>query len=264
MAETQSTTPGATDIATWRGRVLIGSDGDKIGKIEEIYMDSDTARPEWALVNTGLLGTKSNFVPLQGASSVGEEVRAEYTKDQVKDAPAIDPDGELSRDEEAELYAHYGLDYSQSSSQSGLPEGGLGTAGQSGEGRGGRFEREDDEAMTRSEEELKVGTAQRETGQARLRKWVETEQVEERVPVARESARVEREPITDENRDAAMRGPEIAESEHEVTLHEEEPVVEKRTVPKERVRLEKDTETDEEQISEAVRKERIEPEGDVG
>jgi stress response protein YsnF len=73
---------------------------------------------------------------------------------------------------------------------------------------------------------------------------------------------VESEPITDDNIDQAMRGPDITEAEHEVTLREEEPVVEKRTVPKERVRLEKDLETDEEQVSETVRKERVEVEGD--
>jgi stress response protein YsnF len=79
--------------------------------------------------------------------------------------------------------------------------------------------------------------------------------------VSREEARVDREPITDENVDEAAAGPEITESEHEVTLKEEEPVVEKRTVPKERVRLDKDVETGEEQVSEQVRKERIDVEG---
>ncbi len=117
--------------------------------------------------------------------------------------------------------------------------------------------------MTRSEEELRVGTAQRERGRARLRKYVVTEQVQQTVPVSREEVRVEREPVTDENIDEAMSGPDISEGEHEVVLHEEEPVVEKRAVPKERVRLEKDTVTDEHEVSEEVRKERIETEGDT-
>ena len=117
--------------------------------------------------------------------------------------------------------------------------------------------------MTRSEEEVRVGTTRRETGRARLRKYVVTENVTETVPVQREEVRVEREPITDANRDAALSGGDITEEEHEVTLHAEEPVVEKRTVPKERVRMNRDTVTDEETISEQVRKERIEPEGDV-
>jgi uncharacterized protein (TIGR02271 family) len=120
-----------------------------------------------------------------------------------------------------------------------------------------------DDAMTRSEEEVRVGTADRERGRARLRKYVVTEQVQKTVPVRREEVRIEREPITDANADQALDGPEISEEEHEVVLHEEEPVVEKRTMPKERVRMEKDAVTDEAEISEEVRKERIDAEGDI-
>jgi uncharacterized protein (TIGR02271 family) len=117
--------------------------------------------------------------------------------------------------------------------------------------------------MTRSEEELRVGTAERERGRARLRKYVVTEQVTQTVPVKREEVRLEREPITDGNVDKALDGPEISEEEHEVVLHEEEPVVEKRTVPKERVRMEKESVADEAQVSEEVRKEQIEADGDI-
>ena len=106
-----------------------------------------------------------------------------------------------------------------------------------------------------------MGTASREAGRARLRKYVVTEQVQKTVPVSREEVRVEREPITDENVDEVMSGAEISEGEHEVVLHEEEPVVEKRSVPKERVRLGKETTTEERQVFEEVRKERIEAEG---
>jgi uncharacterized protein (TIGR02271 family) len=111
--------------------------------------------------------------------------------------------------------------------------------------------------MTRSEEELRVGTTQRERGRVRLRKYVTTEQVQQTVPVQRERVRVEREPITDANLDAATSGPEISEAEHEVVLREEEPVVEKRVVPRERMRLDKDTVTDQERVAEEVRKEQI-------
>ena len=117
--------------------------------------------------------------------------------------------------------------------------------------------------MTRSEEELRVGKADRERGCARLRKYVVTEEVQQTIPVRREEVRVEREPITDGNVDAALDGPEISEEEHEVVLHEEEPVVEKRTVLKERVRMEKDAVRDDAQVSEEVRKEQIEAEGDI-
>jgi uncharacterized protein (TIGR02271 family) len=121
---------------------------------------------------------------------------------------------------------------------------------------------ETDDAMTRSEEELRVGTTRRETGTARLRKYVVTENVTETVPVQREEVRIEREPITDANADDAMDGPSISEEEHEVVLHAEEPVVEKRAVPKERVRLDKDTVKEEQTVSDEVRQERIDVDGE--
>jgi len=95
----------------------------------------------------------------------------------------------------------------------------------------------------------------------RLRKHVETEDVSKTVPVMREEARVQREPITDANVDEATSGPDIAEGEHEVVLREEEVVAEKRTVPKERVRLDKDVVQEEQQVSETVAKEQIEVDG---
>jgi uncharacterized protein (TIGR02271 family) len=121
-----------------------------------------------------------------------------------------------------------------------------------------------DDAMTRSEERLRVGKERAETGRARLRKYIVTENVQTTVPVSREEVRIEREPITDANRDAAMSGPDLTEEEHEVTLTEERPVVGKETVPVERVRLGKEQITEEEQVSEQVRKEQIETEGDTG
>jgi uncharacterized protein (TIGR02271 family) len=118
--------------------------------------------------------------------------------------------------------------------------------------------------MTRSEEEVNVGTREREKGRARLRKYVVTEEVTKTVPVRKEKAVLEREPITEGNVDDAMDGPAISDEEHEVTLSEEEVVVEKKAVPKERVRLDKETEVTEEQVSEEVRKEQIKAEGDIG
>jgi uncharacterized protein (TIGR02271 family) len=234
--------PQVTETYEWRGREVVTPDGDKVGKLEEIYLDSDSGAPEWATVTTGLFGTRQSFVPLAEANPQGGKVVVPYSKDQVKDAPGVDPDGELAPDEEARLYEHYGR-------------------GPTGSDVSGPTT---DDAMTRSEEELRVGTAREERGRARLRKYVVTEEVERTVPVQREEVRVEREPITEANADQAMSGPDISEEEHEVVLHEEEPVVEKRVVPKERVRMEKDTRTEDAQISEQVRKEQIETEGDVG
>jgi uncharacterized protein (TIGR02271 family) len=251
-------------VRSWQGRTMVDRDGDRIGPIDAIYVDDRSGEPEWALVNTGLFGTKSTFVPLAQARERGGDVQVPYEKQRIKDAPQVDPDQHLSEAKEQALWAHYRLDYGA---------GDTGTAAQprpdaedvdsDAGGRQAGYDHDDttgratDEAMTRSEEELQVGTTQRERGRVRLRKYVTTEQVTQTVPVQREEARVEREPITDANIDQAMAGPEISESEHEVVLHEEEPVVEKRTVPKERVRLGKETVTDEEQVAEEIRKEQI-------
>jgi uncharacterized protein (TIGR02271 family) len=240
-----------TEAYEWRGREVVDSDGDKIGTLEEVYLDQQTGEPEWATVTTGFFGMKQSFVPLSDAEPTRGRVVVPYSKDQVKEAPSIDPDGELSQQEEEQLYGHYGAKYEP------LVEGD--ERGAVGEEVSGPTT---DEAMTRSEEEVRVGTAQRERGRARLRKYVVTEQVETTVPVQHEEVRVEREPITEDNVDRAMEGPEISEEEHEVVLHEEEPLVDKRVVPKERVRLEKDTVTEQAEVSEEVRKERIEAEGE--
>lgn len=250
-----------TEAYQWQGRTMVGSDGDKIGHIAEIYEDPQTGKPEWATVSSGLFGTKSNFVPLAGASPDGEDVRAEVTKDQVKDAPGVEADGELSEREEQRLFEYYGVAYTTEGSTT--AEGQPDQPGQAGAGTVGLDVSgpETDEAMTRSEEELRVGTRQREAGRARLRKYVVTEMVTKTVPVQREEVRVEREPITDANRDQATSAADISEEEHEVVLREEEPVVEKRVVPQERVRLDKQTISDEREVSEEVRKEQIDTEG---
>jgi uncharacterized protein (TIGR02271 family) len=236
--------PSIETAQTWQGRTMVDPAGDKLGTIDAIYLDDETGQPEWATVTSGLFTAKTAFVPLAQSQDMGDSVQVPYDKQQVKDAPAMQADGQLSQDEEAELYRHYGLDYGEHRSDSGLPAG------------------TPDDAMTRSEEELRVGTETRERGRARLRKYVTTETQQVTVPVQREEVRVEREPITDANLDDATSGPDISEDEHEVVLREEEVVVDKQAVPRERVRLGTETVTDERQVSEEVRKEQIEVEGD--
>src|SRR3712207_4028183 len=255
------------EITRLRGQQLVARDGDKVGKIDEIYLDEQTGKPEWLAVNTGLFGSNVSFVPLAQATTEGDTVRVPYEKSQIKDAPNASADGQLSQDEEARLYSHYGLEYGEDRSDSGLPEGTANTTGTASYDRDVDDDRgtvghdvsgpTTDNAMTRSEEELKVGTAKREAGRARLRKYVVTENVTQTVPVQREEVRVEREPITDANRDQATAGPAISDEEHEVVLHEERPVVQKEAVPVERVRLDTDTVADEVTVNEEVRKEQI-------
>lgn len=253
-----------------RGHV-IGTNGEKIGSVGQVYTDDETGQPNWVTVKTGLFGTRESFVPIQEARVEGEDLAVPYTKDHVKDAPGIDPDGHLDPAEEDRLYEHYRLHGGRT-----YTEATTGTAGQaaSGTGTGTDYDTTGrgtvghdtsgpptDDAMTRSEEQLNVGKERQETSRARLRKYVTTENVTKTIPVEREEVRVEREPITDANRGAALDGPAISEEEHEVVLHEERPVVEKEAVPVERVRLDKETVRDEQIVNEEVRKEHIDTGG---
>ncbi|MFG2022346.1 DUF2382 domain-containing protein [Streptomyces sp. NPDC048825] len=230
------------------------ADGNKIGDARHVFLDDATGQPEWASVKTGLFGTSESFVPIHDATVVEDHLQVPYPKEKVKDAPNVDVDagGHLSEQEEHRLYEYYGIDWDAAWQQANQPgEGGWAQA-DTAQSRTG------DDAMTRSEEQMHVGTERREAGRVRLRKYVVTEEQQQTIPVRHEEVRVEREPITDANVDAALSGPEISEDEHEVTLHEEKPVVETKAEPKERVRLTTDEVTEEETVTGEVRKERIE------
>jgi uncharacterized protein (TIGR02271 family) len=274
------------DLRTIIGATAYDNDGDKIGKVGQVYYDDDTDQPKWVTVNTGLFGTHESFAPLQGASVSNDRVTLAYDKAKVKDAPNVGDDGHLSPQEEQRLYEYYSLDYGTSDyRESGYATtgetvtGGRGTAGY--DGGADRADRTDrvsdversaghdtsgpntDDAMTRSEERLKVGTETREAGRARLRKHVVTEHQQVTVPVSHEEVVVEREEITDANRGDAYDGPAISEEEHEVVLREERPVVDKEAVAVERVRLGTETVRETETVGGEVRKEEIEIDGDV-
>ncbi|QIK75301.1 DUF2382 domain-containing protein [Nocardioides piscis] len=237
------------------GGNVIDNDGNKIGSIGQVYLDDQTNEPAWVTTKTGLFGGGESFVPLDQAQVEGDDLRVPFDKDKVKDAPRIaDADSHLSKDEEATLYEYYGM-----SSSYGAADRDRDTDVSSTHGAGHDTSGPDtDSAMTRSEEQLNVGTETREAGRARLRKYIVTENVTTTVPVSREEVRLEREPITDGNVGDATSGADLTTEEHEVVLNEERVVVDKETVPVERVRVDKETITDEQQVSEEVRKEQIE------
>ena len=273
-------TISTNQISDIMGSTVTGTDG-KIGDVGQVFLDDQTDAPEWVTVRTGLFGTKESFVPIAAATMADGGLKVPYTKDLVKDAPRVDIEqGHLSLDEEAELYRHYGLDGANGTSEA--------AAGRSGDVDQKVYDQESDtktkghdgsdheaagivghdtsgpttdDAMTRSEEQLKVGTEKVQTGKARLRKHIVTEQKTITVPVQREEVRLEREPITEENRGQAMSGGDITEEEHEVILTEERPVVQKEVVPVERVKLAKETVADQVEVSEEVRKEQIDTDG---
>ena len=288
------------DLTGLRDGNVLSASGEKIGSIGQVYLDDQTGEPTFVTANTGLFGLKQSFVPLQGARVENGDLIVDYDKETVKDAPRIDDDGSLTPDEEDELYRYYGIggagtttggydtsaDTTTTTTDAGYGTGTVASdtgttadadyAGTTTDtGVGARYDegadrtrdvdtdRDTDDAMTLSEERVNVGTQTQETGRARLRKYVVTENVTQTVPVQREEVRLEREPITDENVGDATSGPDFTESEHEVTLREERPVVEKEAVPVERVRLATDTVTDEVTVSEDVRKEELDSDVDV-
>jgi sporulation protein YlmC with PRC-barrel domain len=206
--------PSIETATSWRGHEMIDRDGDKIGTVTEIYLDEDTGMPEWAAVKTSLFGRRHAFVPIGQAVAEGEIVRVPYEKKQVKGAPTVDSQDQLTQRDEAELYSHYGMEYSKATSGSGLgtehpaeaggetaaalhepePAGTPGTQGETAAPSG--------DATPRREGEVDA------VERVRLKKYVTTEEVtEETVPV-------EREEVTDEP-----------------GASERDPVVEKRTEP---------------------------------
>jgi uncharacterized protein (TIGR02271 family) len=241
------------------GAPVRSSDGEKLGKIEAIYLDDATDAPEWAAVKSGLFGGHVTLVPLAQAGWDGDTLTVPFDKQALKAAPHHDPDAEISAADEDELYRHYGLSAGRSASgvdaRAGERRDLTGAAGVQGRDTSGPTT---DTAMTRSEEQLRVGTQTRETGRARLRKHVVTEHQQVTVPVSHEEITLEREPVTDANRGDAYGGPAISEEEHEVTLHAERPVVATEAVAVERVKLGTETVTEQETVGGQVRKEQIE------
>jgi uncharacterized protein (TIGR02271 family) len=247
-------------ILSGRGNV-IDPDGDKIGSIQQIFVEDRTGQPAWVTAKTGLFGMGESFVPLAGATASGNDIRVNYDKATVKDAPRIDDDnGTLSVDQEDTLYRYYDIAWDDNTN---VGTGTMGTdrAGTDrvGTDRVDTGTHDTSDTMTRSEERLHVGTEREQTGKARLRKYVVTENVTKTVPVSHEEVRVEREPITDAN--ATTHG-DLTDDEAEVTLSAERPVVEKETVPVERVRLDKDTVTEDVPVEADVRKEEIDVDRD--
>ncbi|MFD9872180.1 DUF2382 domain-containing protein [Streptomyces niveus] len=260
--------------------------GEKIGSVEQAYLDNETGRAEWVTVKTGMFGMKESFVPLAGARRDETGLLIPHAKELVKDAPRMDADEHLDVAQEQELYDHYGL--TRPSGRSGSPgmspaagtPAKQGTAGRESMGDGGRGRADatgtagttggtdtsraatapttgrGEEDMVRSEERLRVGTEEHESGRARLRKIVVTENVTTTVPVTHEEVRVVREPIKPGDRTIG-RAP-MGNAETEVILHAEEAVVRKEAVPVERVHLETEKVTEQKEVSADVRKEQVE------
>lgn len=278
------------------------ADGDKVGKVEQVFLDDNSGEPTFLTVNTGLFGAKESFVPVKDVRQDGDRVVLPYQKDVIKDAPKVDADQHLSPQEEEELYRYYELNYDNgrdadrdrdlNDRDRNAAAGTAGTAGVAGAAAGRDGDRDltdrdrdlndrdrglvdqdrrdvadrdltdrEDASVVRHEEQLNVGTQERETGRARLRKYVVTDHETVDVPVEREEVSVERTPIRDGQ--ARPGAGTIGEEEVEVSLHEERPVVEKEAVAVEEVGLNKETVRDTQKVEADVRKEQVDVETDA-
>ena len=275
------------DVNAILSSTAYGSDGDKIGKVEQVFLDDNSGEPTFLTVNTGLFGAKENFVPVKGARQDGDRVVLPYTKDVIKDAPKVDADQHLSPAEEEELYRYYELNYDDgrtAGTDRDRTTAAAGTAGVAGTAAADRgvtdrdvADRDrdavdqdrrdvaatagDEASVVRHEERLNVGTQEREAGHARLRKYVVTDHETVDVPVEREEVTVERTPINDTN--ARVDNGTIGEEEVDVTLREERPVVQKEAVAVEEVGLNKQTVQETQRVEADVRKEQVDVETDV-
>ena len=291
-------------------------DGDKVGNVNEVFVDDASGQPTFVDVNHGLFGMGNSLVPLRGHTLDGDHLSLAFAKDRIKDAPNFDVDTPLTPEQQTEIYRHYGVSEApQVEGYTGAenPRGGsprselggdrIGAAGAGAVGAGvdaevagtpapagtsadvdsnasdvtnaadrgavtsndlGTDPSSADNTLIRNEEHLNVGTERVETGEARLRKYVVTDTETVEVPVTREEVHVERTPISAEEAEAQAKSGGLDASGAEdasVTLHEERPVVNKETVPVEKVNLSTEEVSGTERVTEEVSKEQIDADG---
>ena len=174
-------------VLGWRGRTVRDPGGDKVGTFGDVFLDRDTDRPAWGSVHTGLFGRHGSFVPLDGVQEAdGGDLQVPYSKDQLTDAPRIDPDVALTEEEERLLYRHYGQEYARVGGEESAPGGAESGASLDEPLREGE--------MIRSEEEVSISEGpMRPSERVRLRKVLVTEQEERTVPVRKEVVQLETE-----------------------------------------------------------------------
>jgi stress response protein YsnF len=229
--------PASSSHLPQHGDLVVDPAGDEVGHITEIYVDADTGAQQWALVRLGLIGG-DRLVPLsQATRDAADVVRVPYYRDVVRSAPKVPTGRELSPDQETELARHY-----DRVTTAAIPEA------------------ETAAEVVRVEEELVVRTEAVPHERVRLRKHVVTEEVTQTVTVRREELRIEREAVPEGERETAPPGTRVEAGEQTIVLYEEVPIVAKKVVPVERIRLRIDVATDEVEVVDEVRKERVDVE----
>jgi PRC-barrel domain/Domain of unknown function (DUF2382) len=194
----------------WRGRTVLDRDGEKIGTLDDILLDARTDLPAWGGVRTGLFGRKESYIPLDVVDEADDEaLRVPFAKAKVTEAPAVDPDVAMMREEEDALFGHYGREQpaGDTGEANDAPEAGAVSQASAGGVSAGAEEDAPEAEMVRSEEEIRTGTTgMRPTERVRLKKVLVTDEVKKTVPVRREEVRLETDPPP-EGRAAAQDAP---------------------------------------------------------
>ena len=240
---------------------VVGSDGVKIGRVGQVYVDDASGQLSWVTVKTGLFGTRESFVPMDNASIADDTITVPYDKAMIKDAPHAEPGEPLSVEQEDELYNYYNIgSIVPSTATKAATKTAGAVTGSADAGGAATNSAKTVDYLTLSEEQLRVGTQRVEAGRARLRKFVITEQQTVTVPVSHDEARIVQEPLQpgEFSSDAT-----IGEDVIEVTLMQDKVLVDKQLVGVEKVKLATQTVTEQHQVTDAVRKEQLEVTGDA-
>lgn len=274
------------DPGTLFGADVVDSTGNKIGTVDNVWVDDATNELEFVGVKTGWLFGKTHIIPCADAQISSGQISVPYAEDQIKDAPSYGADDELSPEDEQQVYSYYGLDRTTAPSPTGLAAGESGTgfgSSQSGSGYSGTQTEyatsetgyndlgtsadtttgTDSDSVRLHEEELNVGKRQVEAGRVRLRKVVSTERQEVPVELQREQVEIERVPVSETGSIADDAGA-FQDQEIDVPVMREEAVVGKETRATGEVRLNKTVDTETETVGGDVRKEDVQVEGNTG
>jgi uncharacterized protein (TIGR02271 family) len=253
------------------GYDVIDGEGNKVGSVDNVWVDDATNELEFIGVKTGWLMGKTHVIPVSDAQIGNDSITVSFPQDTIKDAPSFGGDHELSSEEEDQIYSHYGVQRSTAPSPSGLPAGGTTegfsdtntgtTSSYGGTDTGMAATGEGDQAgMTLSEEQLRVGKREVQAGSVRLRKIVNTEHQEVPVELRREEVQIERIDASD----ASVPSDAFREQEVEVPVMREEAVVGKEARVTGGVALNKNVQTETETVGGDVRKEDVDIERPTG
>ena len=232
MDREQRSGRGTETLQRYEGYTVYDRDGDKIGKVDDLFVDEHD-QPEYIGVKMGFLGTRSTLIPWEIATVDENDRRIEVSVDkaQAKEGPSFDDDEEITPDYEERVYSHYGLQRAHTGGERGEYGDYYGDE-QRGRVEHDRDRRDDDELrVQRSEEELRAGTREREAGALDVRKRVRTDREQVRVPTRHEEVSVERVPVNEEGT-----GAEIGDDEISVPVVEEEVDVDDQTTTRGRGR----------------------------